>query len=390
VIQSYWLLLLPLAAASGWWAARWDRRREVADRHGYDLPSAYFKGLNYLLNEQPDKAIEVFVKALEVDSETVETHLAVGSLFRRRGEVERATRIHQNLIARPNLDREQRSQALFELGQDYLKAGLFDRAESLFLELAEVHQHSEQALRSLLHIYQQEKEWEKAIAVSRKLARASGTDMDELIAQYCCELAQQADAGGDSKQAEAMVKHALAADRDCVRATMLQARMLAREGKHAEALRAWRRLEEQDAAYLGEELPEILASFDALGDAEGARRFLEEALERHGGVALMLGRADLIETEQGNRVAQRFVVDWLRRHASVHGLYRLIELKLAEAEPAARTDLELLRGMIGRLLEGQSGYVCSQCGFAGKTLHWQCPGCKGWNTIRPPMSDDVN
>jgi lipopolysaccharide biosynthesis regulator YciM len=390
VIESYWLLLLPLAAASGWWAARWDRRRESADRHGYDLPSAYFKGLNYLLNEQPDKAIEVFVKALEVDSETVETHLAVGSLFRRRGEVERATRIHQNLIARPNLDREQRSQALFELGQDYLKAGLFDRAESLFLELAEVHQHSEQALRSLLHIYQQEKEWEKAIAVSRKLGRATGSNMDELISQFYCELAQQADAAGEGKQAEAMIKRALASDRDCVRATMMLAHMFARDGMHADALKTWRRLEEQDAAYLGEELPEIAASFQALGDADGLRTFLEAALERHGGVALMLGLAEVVEAREGNRAAQRFVVDWLRRHASVHGLYRLIELKLAEADPSAQADLELLRGMIGRLLEGQSGYVCSQCGFAGKTLHWQCPGCKGWNTIRPPMTDDVS
>ena len=157
MVDTLWLLLLPLAAGSGWWAAKRDQKRQKKTGR-YDLPSAYFKGLNFLLNEQPDKAIEVFLKVLEIDSETVEMHLALGSLFRRRGEIERATRIHKNLIARPNLNKLQREQALFELGQDYFKAGLLDRAESLFLELLEVDQHSEQAFVHLLQIYEQEKE----------------------------------------------------------------------------------------------------------------------------------------------------------------------------------------------------------------------------------------
>src|SRR5713101_7419737 len=182
-------LLLPLAAGSGWLVARFDQKRHAAAR---DLPSAYFKGLNFLLNEQPDKAIEIFIQVLEVNSETVETHLALGNLFRRRGEVERAIRIHQNLIARPTLDREQRTYALLELAQDYFKAGLFDRAENLFLELAEIRAHSEQALRLLLSIYQQEKEWDKAIQTGRRLARVAGKSMDGVIAQYYCEQAEQA------------------------------------------------------------------------------------------------------------------------------------------------------------------------------------------------------
>src|SRR5436190_18436361 len=179
-------LLLPLAFLSGWFAARLEARRQAG--RSFDLPSAYFKGLNFLLNEQPDKAIEIFIQVLEVNSETVETHLALGNLFRRRGEVERAIRIHQNLIARPTLNREQRTYALLELGQDYFKAGLFDRAENLFLELAEVRAHSEQALRLLLNIYQQEKEWDKAIQTGRRFARVSGKRMDDVIAQYYCEL----------------------------------------------------------------------------------------------------------------------------------------------------------------------------------------------------------
>lgn len=389
MVDPFWLLLLlPLAAASGWWAARWEQKRHPG-KPEYDLPSAYFKGLNYLLNEQPDKAIEVFVKALEVDSETVETHLAVGNLFRRRGEVERATRIHQNLIARPDLEKNQRSQALFELGQDYLKAGLFDRAESLFLELAEVHQHSEQALRNLVHIYQQEKEWENAISVSRKLARATGIRLDDVIAQYYCELAEQAEAGHDYKLAEAMIKQALSAARNCVRATLFFGRMQASQGDHRGAIRTWRRIEEQDPQYLGEVAPWIAESYQAVNDEKGLYDFLKGALDRHDSITLMAALLDVIERREGSKAAQRFLVGWLRRHPTVHGLHRLIEFKLAEANEAARGDLELLSGMIGRLLERQQGYTCQRCGFRGKALHWQCPGCKGWDTIKPALVGDI-
>ena len=181
-------LLLPLAAASGWYAARRDLRRPAAAPVSPD----YFRGINYLLNEQPDKAIEVFTRMLEVNTETVETHLALGGLFRRRGEVERAIRIHQNLIARSTLDAAQRSQALCELAQDYLKAGLLDRAENLFLELAEIPAHLETALRALMAIYEQEKEWHKAIVSARRLALIVDSDLGPLLAQYHCEMGERA------------------------------------------------------------------------------------------------------------------------------------------------------------------------------------------------------
>ena len=191
-----WLLplLLPLAAVSGWYAARREQSGRERAR-GLGLSSDYFRGINFLLNEQPDKAIEVFVRMFEFNSETVETHLALGSLFRRRGEVERAIRIHQNLIARPSLDKAQRAQALCELALDYQGAGLLDRAENLFLELAEIPAHAEQALRSLMHIYEQEKDWDKALAVGRRLARIANGRVTPVLAQYCCELAERAHPG---------------------------------------------------------------------------------------------------------------------------------------------------------------------------------------------------
>ena len=378
-------LLLPLAAASGWFVARLDGRRQAAK--SFDLPSAYFRGLNFLLNEQPDKAIEIFIQVLEVNSETVETHLALGNLFRRRGEVERAIRIHQNLIARPTLDREQRTYALLELGQDYFKAGLFDRAENLFLELAEVRAHSEQALRLLLSIYQQEKEWEKAIQTSQKLARASGKRTDDVIAQYYCELAEQAFAKSNFSSARDFLRQALAADANCVRASIILGDVDAEEGRYGDAIDAWRRVENQDAHYFGEVAHRIAEAYRRLNDEQGLYQFFSAALQRHAAVSLVLTFADIIKQRDGAKAAEKFVVEALRRHPNVHGLHRLLELNLEQAEGSAKTDLMLLKGIIEELRQQHQGYACQQCGFKGRTLHWLCPSCSRWNSIKPVVEE---
>lgn len=383
MLEPWWLLvLLPAAAASGWLAAR-GMERVRSRRDSYDLPSAYFKGLNFLLNEQPDKAIEVFIKMLEVDRDTVEMHLALGNLFGRRGEVERATRIHQNLVARPNLDKHQRTQALFQLGQDYFRAGLFDRAESLFLELADTDQHSEQALDHLLQIYEREKEWDQAITTARRLARVSGRSQKEVIAHYYCELAESAISEARYDEARESIARALDTDPRCARATIQLGRVEAVNGNYRESIRVWRQLEKQDPRYLGEVVDWIAGSYRTLGDEEGLREFLSFALERYGGISLMLSLVDLAERQDGSARAERVLADWLRRYPSIPGLYRLIQLKLAQAESREMRDLELLKGMIGGIVEKTPAYACRRCGFSGRVLHWQCPGCKGWNTVEP-------
>ncbi len=374
-------LLLPLAAASGWFLARYEKRRE--ENRGFDLPSAYFKGLNFLLNEQPDKAIEVFIQVLEVNSETVETHLALGNLFRRRGEVERAIRIHQNLIARPTLEREQRTQALLELGQDYQKAGLYDRAENLFLELAEMPGAVEQALRSLLHIYQQEKDWDKAIAAARKLSQRSGQNLDGTIAQFSCELAEQALAHQNYPAAGEHAREALAADARCVRASLVEGDAAAALGNHREAIESWRRIEQQDPRHLSETAERIAASFRALGDGAGLYEYFQNAVTRGTGTGIAIAFARIVREREGVEAAEKFIVEWLRRRPNVHGLHELIALNLEESKGEGREDLKLLQGIIANLREQHMGYVCAQCGFHGRTMHWLCPGCNRWNTIHP-------
>ena len=203
------LLLLPVAAASGWYAAKRSIDANThKDNDGFTRP--YLVGLNYLLNEQPDKAVDVFIKMLEVDSEMVETHLALGTLFRRRGEADRAIRIHQNLIARPNLSKELRLQALLALGEDYLKAGVLDRAERVLLEFTEIASGEIAiiGLRHLLDIYQQEKRWDLAINIANKLL-THGEPYQRNIAHYYCELALQAKAQSQLEQTQRYLKRAL-------------------------------------------------------------------------------------------------------------------------------------------------------------------------------------
>ena len=376
--QDLFWLLLPLAAASGWYAARREQRRPPVAR----LSEDYFRGINYLLNEQPDKAIEVFTRMLEVNSETVETHLALGSLFRRRGEVERAIRIHQNLIARPTLENAQRSHALCELAQDFLKAGLLDRAENLFLELAEIPAHAEQALRFLMAIYEQEKDWDKAIAAGRRLAQAAGWDPEPVLAHYQCELGEVGLRAGNVELARERAIDALAIDSRCVRANVLLGQAAMARGEIRAAIAAWQKVEQQDAGFLDEVIGDIAAAFRRLNDEPQLLVYLQQVAARQPGMRALLTLAELISTRESQSAAQAFIAERLRQQPSVPGLKRLLDLQVAQDVPVAPESLGLIKSVLDVLALQQNGYHCHQCGFRGQVLHWQCPACHGWNTVQ--------
>ncbi|MCB1759357.1 MAG: lipopolysaccharide assembly protein LapB [Gammaproteobacteria bacterium] len=374
-------LLLPVAAASGWLAAR--RSANSTEPVRPDPAPAYLKGLNYLLNEQPDKAIDVFVQMLEVDSETVETHLALGNLFRRRGEVDRAIRIHQNLIARPTLNRDQRAQALLELGQDYMRAGLFDRAESLFIELDESNSHQESALQNLLVIYQREKDWHKCLDVAKRLGRISGRSLRAERAHYYCELADEVLQKGDRTQFRNYLKKARSNDENCVRATLLEGRIEVADGACQEAIATLNRVEQQDRSYLSEALPLLLDCFRQNGSREALTRFLRQLFERNPTIEVALALTDQVQLEEGDAAALHFLIDYLQAHPDIAGIDRLIALSLKGIDEGAAETLTLLRQLIRKLLEGRQGYQCQHCGFQGKSLHWQCPSCHFWGSVKP-------
>lgn len=380
MMELFWLLL-PVAAASGWWAAKRSiSRQEVAVT---DRSPGYFSGLNYLLNEQPDKAIDVFIKMLEVDSDTVETHLALGNLFRRRGEVDRAIRIHQNLIARPMLNREQRAQALLELGQDYMKAGLFDRAESLFNELGEMNMFQAEALENLLTIYQQERDWDKCLQVAKRLGQRTGKFRRKECAHYYCELAEEAQFRKDMLMTSQLLKKARLSDEDCVRATILQGRIEAMNGSPKSAIRTLRQVENQDPAYLSEVLPEIIECYRELGNRTELVRYLRKLYERHQSVTSVLALTDFIQEDEGEEAAIRFLSGYLHAHPNIEGLVRMVGLSLKTGKNDGWESWQILQQILNKISESRVAYQCVSCGFAAKTMHWQCPSCKSWSSIKP-------
>ena len=239
-----WLLvglLVPVAAASGYLAGRRGSEKSSGQRVTR-LTSSYFRGLNYLLNEQPDKAIELFLQIAEPDSDTLETQLALGNLFRRRGEVDRAIRLHQNLFTRPLLSAEQRSLALVELGEDYLRAGLLDRAEALYKDLLQVDGQEAIALRQLIEIYQQEQDWDSAIAAAERLCESGDCSNTALIAQFRCELADRALEQGDHEGARSHLQRALNDQPDCIRAELQLGKIELQHSRWQQAARHFERV----------------------------------------------------------------------------------------------------------------------------------------------------
>lgn len=374
------LLLLPAVAVSGWWVAKHTR---PGSSQGRDLPSHYFKGLNYLLNEQPDKAIEVFIRMTEVDSETIETHFALGKLFRRRGEVDRAIRIHQNLIARVTLSSSHRAQALLELGEDYTRAGLLDRAETLFLELIEREEHLVPALQHLIDIYQLENDWDKAIAASLRLQCATGVSSGKTIAHYYCELADQAKQNNDVGLTRGMIGRALEYDRDCVRASLMQGLIEIEAGNYPVAVEALKRIEQQNIDYISEAVAPLLLCYRALGLRQEMIEYLKNILCRHDSITIILALAELLREQYGDPCAANFITEQLRKRPSVRGLDRLIELNLAYLQGEARENLFILRDLVRKLLQEKPVYLCGKCGFKGKAMYWNCPGCKNWSSVKP-------
>ncbi len=381
------LLLLPVAAASGWWAARRSvsKQERTAAR---EWSPQYLKGLNFLLNEQPDKAIDLLVKMVEVDSETVETHLALGNLFRRRGEVERAIRIHQNLIARPSLHGQQRAQALLELGQDYMRAGLFDRAENLFSELAESRFYKRQALSNLLEIFQQEKDWQRCLETAERLKVAGERGLSSRISHFHCELALQALAESDPGVALAQLKKAAARDRSNVRVTLIRADIAMHAGDCKAVIKSCKRVEGQEPAYLPEVLPMLQKCYQRLPQGESLLDYLQGLYSRHAGSELMLMLTDLIQNREGEQAAEAFVLKHLAAHPDLKGLDKLVTLNLRQTGAAGET-LATLKQAVEQMLERQAAYQCEQCGFSAKKLHWQCPSCMSWGSIKPAQNGGV-
>ncbi len=381
----YWqLLLIPLFFGFGWAAARVDIRQVVHESRA--LPRSYFQGLNFLLNEQPDKAIDSFLEVAKIDPQTVELHFALGNLFRRRGETERAIRMHQNLIDRGDLDDNLRLQALSELGQDYLKAGLLDRAEEIFNKLLGTA-FGEEAKRNLLEIYQVEKEWLKAVDIARELP---GVASQRDVAEYYCELAAAEIMRSRPEAAREYLETAMQQNRKCVRASLLQGDILVQEGRLDDAIAAWQRIEQQDPAYLALVAQRLLETYRKLSRREEGIALLRGYLERYPSLDLLDVVYQLVLESEGTEAAYRLVRDELQRNPTLLGLEKLMSARLPLATPETQPDIELAKSIVQSYTKRLSRYQCDNCGFKARQFYWRCPACGGWETYPPRRSEEFD
>lgn len=384
--------LVFVAIGVGWWLGRRASAQASNTSSTIGLPSQYYQGLNYLLDEQPDGAIDAFIDALEVNSETFDTHIALGNLLRRRGEVDRAIRIHQNLLARPEMPVRQLHMAHLELARDYISAGLLDRAEQLLLDLVrESTELGNTSRKHLLQIYESEREWEEAIATAeamlpRKSLLTGSVSLDKSVpvslSHYCCELAEIDLSKGDFRSARQQLRNALEYDGDCVRASMLLGQLELESGHPKLAAKALKRVRFQDPEFIPETVDAMHQCYSVMDDMQGLHEYLEDCMDYYPSVTLMLRIAQDIQSADGDHAAGDFIAGELKSRPSLVGLSALLRLHVANSRDAARDNLKLLQQLVDRLIADRPSYQCTNCGFSGRELHWLCPGCKQWSRIK--------
>lgn len=372
-----WLLIgLPVAFALGWLASRFDLRQFRRDSR--DAPRAYFKGLNLLLNEQQDKAIDAFIEAVQNDPDTTELHFALGNLFRRRGEFERAVRVHQHLLQRADLPADERHRAQHALAQDYLKAGLFDRAEQAYAALAGSRYEAE-AQQALLMLYERSRDWTRAIEVAAQIEAAGGATLAPRVAHYWCELAQAADDRGDTAGADQALQRARQAAPTATRPLVTQGRRLAQQGRKADALASWDELRRCQPDAFALVATEYADAARACGRADTARSALNELAASGAGIDVLRALARL-DDEAAPQAHRQRLLDHLRQQPT---LSAALDLLATTPDGLDATALPALRTAVAAAAKPLQRYRCAACGFEAQHWFWQCPGCLSWDSYPP-------
>lgn len=376
--ESWYLLVIPLFFALGWVAARVDIRHVMQESRA--VPRSYFKGLNYLLNEQPDKAIEAFLEVAKMDPDTLELHFALGALFRRRGELDRAIRIHQNLVDRADLSQDQRMKALFELGEDFLKSGLLDRAESVFRRL-ESGVHALDALRNILEIQVLTKDWQQAIQTAGRLEKLGCPAQNADTAHYYCELAVAAMLKDDLEGARAHLAQAQAENKRSARASMLLGDLEVKAGRDEAAIDAWRRLEEINPVYLPTVGERLVQAHLRLGRPDAVLALLKAYLDRRSSPDLLHLLFQTVAELRGWDAARQLAAEELKRHPSLRALDDY--LQASNAVSPESMEVRLAQDLVHRQVSRTAYYQCASCGFKARQYFWQCPACARWESIPP-------
>jgi len=372
--------IVPIAIGFLWF---FFRTTQTHKKQQSTLSTEYFKGLNYLLNDEQGKALDVFVKLVESNWDTIDTHFALGKIYRKNGEMDKAIKIHQGLIARPSLPDYYRSKILLELGYDYLGAGWFDRAEGLFKEVLIQDKKSKEARHNLILIYQQEKDWFKAIDIAVDLFAENPSVTGPMIAQYYCELADISKAKGDINQLETYANKALRYDAACVRSTILLADQIRISGDDKKAIKLYKSIEKQDTESMILVIDSMLECYANLSLQDELYEYLLELQSRHENLFLQNIIAKVLEKAQGKPAVIKYLSEKVKQQPSLAGIHNLVRYKEREMDAdEVFADLNLA---IASILKDDTEYCCQKCGFSTNTHYWLCPSCNNWGSVKPSI-----
>ncbi len=377
------LFILILAVGIGWWLGRKSKQMVLTQPKNFS--KEYFKGLNFLLDERPDAAIDAFFQVLEVNKDTVNAHLAMGRLFRKRGDVEKATNLHRALLARSELNKDQLLLVEYELANDYMAAGLLDRAERILIELQSSSSDIKwRSLYVLMGLYQHEKDWDKAIVIAKQLVGKKYPNIESILAHYCCEKAHIFIDSGEFNLARKELKYALNYDSNCVRASLMHSSIEYNAGNYKEAIKAFHKVRQQDPVFLIKVISHLANCYNQLNKTKEFRKFLKDCLQESPSVDLALVAADYLYYRDDDVVEkEHFIKEWLQRMPSLSGLAYLIDMQMQHAGSLERNSLYNMYNIVKYLVESYDLYKCDHCGYSGEKLAWLCPSCSEWGHIKP-------
>jgi len=387
-----WLPWLFVAAviffALGWLGAKFDVKRLLTESR--ELPLAYFRGLNFLLNEQPDRAIEALIEASRQHPEAIELQFALGSLFRKRGEIDRALRVHKDLSERSGLSEQQRVGALYETALDYHKSGLLDLAEKVLVEILDRRRATDlqrqDVLELLLNLYQQERNWRRAVDIARMLDAdlpASRRRYASTIANFYCELAIELRSRGELEEALVQLDRALAESPNCVRANLLKGEWYVDDGQPTRAVETWHLVEQQDPAYLGLAAEQLLTAYEAMSKLDEGIADLRRLHLHYPALDLLNALFKATLKSAGPEAAYVLVKADLHTNPTLVGLDRMLDAQVLAATDEIRPDLQMISALVHSHASRLAVYLCKNCGFKAKQFYWHCPACGGWDTFPP-------
>ena len=386
--ESLWLMpLFFVAIAAGFFLGRRESKRRQRRRMA-SLSKDYVAGINFFLNEEPDKGIEALLNGLDVGSEGLDTHLALGKLFRKRGEFDRAAQLHTHLLEHGDFSRSVQEEIQLELAQDYLASGIFDLAEQVLLEMLDQDcEAKDEVCRQLMGLYEQERDWVNAISMGERLIKNS-PQLASVLAQYCCEQADNLKKDKDINPARRMLRRALSFDDQCVRASIAEGELEMGEQNWDAAIQGLQRIWVQDSDFFDEVLDKLRTCYQQQEKDEEFIQMLADYSAEKPSTSRILLLSEALKERYGDKEAADFIAEYMKANPSVRGLNRIIDMSLAgSAEGEAREHLGVLKQLSEQLLNDKSLYKCRRCGFETPLMQWRCPSCKRWGSIKPVVKE---